>query len=159
MFRRLFASVALACALFTLGACEKAAPPPDPALTVPANASDSVAWKTYITAVTKKMIPADKSKRIFATFVEFGSDEAKAARTVENIRNFVARGIADGTLILFASPDSPLMADIVEKAFVEPKPDLLKGISVIFIGQKAEEERVRTAVTAWGATFVFHEAK
>lgn len=159
MFRRLFASVALACALFTLGACEKAAPPPDPALNVPTNAADSVAWKAYISAVVKKMVPADKSKRIFATFVEQGQDEEKNARTVENIKNFVGRGIADGTLILFASPDSALMADIVEKAFVEPRPDLLKGISVIFIGQKTEEERVRTAVTAWGATFLFHEAK
>lgn len=159
MFRRLIASVALACALFTLGACEKPAPPPDPAKIVPANPADSAAWKTYVSAVSKTYVPADQSSRIFATFVENGQDAEKSARTVENIKNFISRGIAEGTTILFASPDSPLMTDIIEKAFAEPKPELLKSIRVIFIGQKAEEERVRAAVTAWGATFVFHEAR
>lgn len=159
MFRRLIASVALACALFALGACQQAAPPPDPAKTVPTSPADSVAWKAYISATSKAYVPADQSSRIFATFVEHQQAEDKNARTIENINNFIGRGIADGTTILFASPDSPVMADIVEKAFANPNPVLLKGIRVIFIGQKAEEERVRAAVTAWGATFVFHEAK
>lgn len=159
MFRRLIASVALACALFALGACQEAAPPPDPAKTVPVNPGDSAAWKAYVSAVSKTYVPADQSSRIFATFVEFNQDEEKTGRTIENIKNFISRGIAEGTTILFASPNSPLMAEIVEKAFAEPRANLLKGIRVIFIGQKAEEERVRTAVTAWGASFVFHEAK
>jgi hypothetical protein len=159
MFRRLIASVALVCALMTLGACQEAAPPPDPAKVVPANPADSMAWKAYVSAVSKTLVPADQSSRIFATFIEHNQDEEKNARTVENIKNFVGRGIAEGTTILFASPDSPIAAEIVEKAFADPRPDLLKGIRVIFIGQKAEEERVRAAVTAWGATFVFHEAK
>ncbi|MBK8069555.1 MAG: hypothetical protein IPK27_18610 [Rhodanobacteraceae bacterium] len=160
MFRRLIASIALACALIGLAACEQAPPPPDPAASAPTNPADAVAWKTYVSAVVKKIVPADQSKRIFATFVEYGSDEAKTARHVENIKNFVGRGIAEGTLILFASPDSPLMATIVEQAFANPpKPDMLKSINVIFIGQKAEEERVKAAVGAWGASFTFYEAK
>lgn len=159
MFRRLIASIALACALLTLGACQEAAPPPDPAKVVPANPADSVAWKAYVSAISKTLVPADQSSRIFATFVEHNQDEEKNARTVENIKNFIGRGIAEGTTILFASPDSPVVADIVEKAFADPKADSLKSIRVIFIGQKAEEERVRAAVTAWGATLVFHEAK
>lgn len=159
MFRRLIASVALVCALFALGACEKPAPPPDPAKTVPTRAADTVAWKAYVSAVSKSYVPADQSSRIFATFVEHQQAEDKNARTIDNVKNFIGRGIAEGTTILFASPDSPVMADIVEQAFANPNPVLLKGIRVIFIGQKAEEERVRTAVTAWGATFVFHEAK
>jgi hypothetical protein len=159
MFRRLLAPVVLVCALLTLGACQEPPPPPDPAKTVPTNPADSAAWKSYVSAVSKTYVPADQSSRIFATFVEHNQDEEKNARTVENINNFIGRGIADGTTILFASPDSPVVAEIIEKAFANPNPTLLKGIRVIFIGQKAEEERVRAAVTAWGATFVFHEAK
>jgi hypothetical protein len=159
MFRRLIASVALVCALFALGACQEAAPPPDPAKTVPTNPADSAAWKAYVSAVSRNYVPADQSSRIFATFVEHAQDEEKNTRTVENIRNFISRGIADGTTILFASPDSVVVTEIIEKAFAEPNPTLLKGIRVIFIGQKSEEERVRAAVTAWGATFVFHEAR
>lgn len=159
MFRRLIAPIALACALLTLGACQEAAPPPDPAKVVPANPADSVAWKAYVSAVSKTLVPADQSSRIFATFVEHNQDPEKTARTVENIKNFIGRGIAEGTTILFASPDSPVVADIVEQAFADPKADSLKTIRVIFIGQEAERERVRAAVTAWGANFVFHEAK
>ncbi len=159
MFRRLIAPIALVCGLLVLGACQEAAPPPDPAKVVPTNPGDSAAWKAYVSAVSKSYVPADQSSRIFATFVEYSQDEEKTARTVENINNFISRGIAEGTTILFASPNSPLVAEIVEKAFANPNPVLLKGIRVIFIGQKAEEERVRAAVTAWGATFVFHEAR
>jgi hypothetical protein len=159
MFRRFLAIAALMGALFMLGACEEAPPPPDPAKIVPTNPSDSAAWKKYVAAISKTYVPADQSSRIFATFVEYGQDEEKTARHIENTKNFIGRGIAEGTTLLFASPDSPLMANIVEQAFADPRADLLKSIRVIFIGQKAEEERVRTAVTAWGATFIFHEAK
>lgn len=159
MYRRILASVVLACALFALGACEKPAPPVDPASVVPTNPQDSLAWKKYAAFVSKTLVPADQSSRIYATFVDYGSDEEKSARTVENIKNFIGRGIAEGTTLLFASPDSKLMADIIEKAFAEPKADTLKSIRVIFIGQKDDQERVRAAVTAWGASYVFHEAK
>ena len=162
MFRRFLAIAALTGVLFTLGACEEAPPPPDPAKIVPTNPSDSAAWKKYVAAISKTYIPAaqaDQNSRVFVTFVEYGQDEAKTARHIENTKNFIGRGIAEGTTLLFASPDSPLMASIVEQAFADPRPDLLKGIRVIFIGQKAEEERVRTAVTARGASSVFQEAK
>jgi len=159
MVRRFLASILLVCALFTLAGCEEPPAPVDPAKSVPTSPSDSVAWKKYVSAVSKNYVPTDQNSRIFATFVEFGQDEEKNARTVENIKNFIGRGIAEGTTILFASPDSKLMADIIEKAFAEPQPNLLKSIRVIFIGQTAEKDRVDAAISAWGATLVFHEAK
>ena len=159
MVRRLLASLLLVCALLTLAGCEEPPPPVDPTKSVPASPSDSVAWKKYVSTISKNYVPADQSSRIFATFVEFGQDEEKSARTVENIKNFIGRGIAEGTTILFASPDSKLMADIIEKAFAEPQPNLLKSIRVIFIGQAEEKDRVDAAITPWGATLVFHEAK
>lgn len=135
-------------------------PKPVAVFDAPTDPADTVAWKTYVSAVVTKIVGADQSRPIFATFVEYGSDEETTARHVEFIKNFVWRGIAEGTQILFASPDSPLMASIVEQAFANPpKPNMLKGINVIFIGQKAEQKRVKAAVSAWGASFTFYEAK
>ncbi len=159
---KLLRCTAIALSLIAFAPAYAAGDEPTPVAVVdaPTNPADAVAWKTYVSAVVKKIVPADQSTRIFATFVEYGSDEEKTARHVEFIKNFVGRGIAEGTLILFASPDSPLMATIVEQAFANPpKPDMLKSINVIFIGQKAEEERVKAAVGAWGASFTFYEAK
>lgn len=160
MVRRLLACLALACALLALGACQEAPPPPDPAANAPANPADTLAWKNYVSAVVKKIVPADQSKRIFATFLEHAASDELKTRTLENVKNFIGRGIAEGTLILFASPDSEQMAAFIEQAFAEPpKPDMLKGISVIFIGKAAEQERVAAALAPWGATLIFHEAK
>lgn len=159
MFRRLLAIAALCGVAFLLTACESAPPPPDPAKTVPADPSDSAAWKKYVAAVSKTYVPTDQSSRIFATFVEAGSDEEKTSRHIENVKNFIGRGIAEGTTLLFASPDSALMASVIERAFAEPRVDLLKGIRVIFVGQKSDEERVKAAIAPWGADFIFHEAK
>lgn len=160
MVRRLLAALALSCALFALGACSEPPPPPDPAASAPTNPADTAAWKTYVGAVVKKIVPADQSKRIFATFLENAASEELRTRTLENVKNFIGRGIAEGTLILFASPDSEQMAAFIEQAFAEPpKPDMLKGISVIFIGKSAEKDRVAAALAPWGATLTFHEAK
>ena len=154
------AAIALSLIAFAPAYAAGDEPTPVPVINAPTNPADTVAWKTYVSAVVEKIVTPDQSKRIFATFVEYGSDEEKAALHVDFIKNFVGRGIAEGTLILFASPDSPLMATIVEQACANPpKPNMLKGISVIFIGQKAEERRVKAAVRAWGASFTFHEAK
>lgn len=159
MFRRFVAIAALMGAVLTLGACEEGPPPPDPAKSVPANPDDAMAWKKYISATVKDYVTPEESKRIYVTFSENGEDPELTARKIENMKNFIGRGIAEGTPLIFASPDSKLMADIVEQAFAEPKEDTLKTIRVIFIGARSEEERVRTAVTPWGVKFTFHEAK
>jgi hypothetical protein len=159
MFRRLVAIAALVGAVFLLEACESAPPPQDPTKMVPTNPSDTAAWKKYVSSIVPLYTTPEQSRRAYVVFAEYGEDEDKTTRTIDNIKNFIGRGIAEGTPLLFASPDSKLIGDMVEKAFADPRADLLKGIPVIFIGQKADEERVRTAVVAWGATFIFHEAK
>ncbi len=157
MRRRVLAFATLLCA-FTLAACQKEAPPVA-VVTVPTSVTDTAGWKKYVTEVVKTYIPAGKNARPYVTFAEGNQDADKTARQVENTRNFLTRGVAEGTLLVFAAPDSPTMAGIVEQAFAEPQADKLKGSKVLFIGNAAEQERVRAAVTPWGPEFVFHEMK
>ena len=51
------------------------------------------------------------------------------------------------------------MADLVVEAFVAPPQNALKDSKVLFIGKADDSEKVKIAVEAASATFVFVEAK
>ncbi len=159
MLRKWLLCALLGLSVLSLAACQQEAPKTESLIVMPTNPGDTEGWKKYVSAVVKSYVPAGQNARFFVTFAEANQDAEKTARLVENTRNFLLRGVAEGTLLPFASPDSALMADIVEKAFAEPQVDKLKGSKVLFIGKSEDQERVRTAVTAWGAEFVFHEAR
>lgn len=159
MFRRIIASISLACVLFTLAACQPEAPKEAPAAMAPTNPTDTAGWRKYVQEVAKTYAPGDKSQRFYATYVEHDQDVEKNKRVVDNIKNQIAPGLAEGTLLLYASPDSSIMADIIVEAFAEPRANALSTTTVIFIGKPQDQERVRAAVGAWGAGFKFHEAK
>ncbi len=158
MSRRLLASVALCFSLFLLGACEKEVPKA-PEIVAPTSASDTAGWKKYLTVLIKTYLPTDKNSRAYTIFAEANQDADKTARQVESTRNFLARGVLEGTLLVLVSPDSALIASVAEQSFAEPQADKLKGSKVLYIGNSAELERIRAAVTPWGPEFVFHELK
>lgn len=157
MFRRVASVLLLVMATLFLAACEQKAA--DTGVVTAPTTNDTEAWRKYVTAVVKGYVPAGQNARFFVTFAEANQDADKTSRMIENTKNFLSRGVAEGTLLPFASPDSKMMADIIEQSFAEPQADKLKGSKVLFIGKAEDQERVRTAVTAWGAEFVFHEAK
>lgn len=160
MLRRILPLLLLALAAFTLGACDKGEnKAASTAVVAPGDRNDTEGWKKYVQSVVRGYVPEGQNARFFVTFAEADQDEEKTGRVVENTRNFLLRGVAEGTLLPFASPDSALMADIVERAFANPQEGKLKGSKVLFIGNKAESDRVREAVAAWGADFAFHEVK
>ena len=51
------------------------------------------------------------------------------------------------------------MSDLIIEAFVASPKDALKDSKVLFIGKADDSERVKIAVEAASATFVFVEAK
>lgn len=160
MSRRLLILLLLVCASLAIGACQKAADDQVATrLAPPTDINDTEGWKKYVQDVVKTYIPAGQSARPFVTFVEAAPTEERTNQFITNTRNFLLRGVAEGTLLPFASPDSALMADIVEQAFREPQAGKLKGSKVLFIGTAEYRDRVREAVTAWGADFAFHEAR
>ena len=64
-----------------------------------------------------------------------------------------------GNMLAFGSPDSAKMADLIVTAFTGAEPDALKGSQVLFIGKPADSDRVKAAVEAAGAKYIFVEAK
>jgi outer membrane biogenesis lipoprotein LolB len=158
MANRFIPVVLLAFAVLVLPACQQEAPQQaQNQLSVPTNPADSAAWRKYVQAVAKIYAPADKSARFYAIYTDYQQDPEKSARQIEQIRSQIAPGLAPGTLLMYASPDSALLADIIEKAYENPRADALKGTKVVFVGKAAEAERVKAAVSAWGAEFVLHE--
>ena len=90
--------------------------------------------------------------------VPAGDDDASKAgyqRQLENVQDTVARGVLPGNLLAFAGPDSSKTADLIVAAFQGAKPGSFKGVIVLFIGDKADEQRVETAVNPTGATVRF----
>jgi hypothetical protein len=92
--------------------------------------------------------PADRA----ATMAEGSSDYA---RLLDKAKEDIARGILPGNMLAFASPDSSVAGDLAVATFEGVEAGALKGVRVLFIGEAADGERVRTAVEPSGATYVF----
>jgi hypothetical protein len=132
-------------------------------LTAPTTADD-VAWKTYL----QQVIAANRegvTDQVYPYYLPAGSDVAAEdgsspyGRQLENVSGVVARTVLPGNMLVFGSPDSAKMADLVVAAFTGAKPDALKGSRVLFIGKAADSDRVKAAVEAAGAQYKFVEAK
>jgi hypothetical protein len=132
-------------------------------LTAPAG-NDDDAWKGYLGQVVGQHMEG-VTDRVFPYYLPAASDTAEAdgssqyARQLENVSGVVARTVLPGNMLAFGSPDSPKMADLIVAAFKDAKPDAMKGSQVLFIGHAAESERVKAAVEAAGAKYVFVEVK
>ncbi|MGH8105385.1 MAG: hypothetical protein ACREO1_11230 [Arenimonas sp.] len=84
---------------------------------------------------------------------------SKYSRQMEQVQGAVQRTVLPGNMLVFCSPDSKTMADLVVEAFVTPPKDALKDSKVLFIGKPDDSEKVKIAAEAASATFVFVEAK
>ncbi len=84
---------------------------------------------------------------------------SKYSRQMEVVNMAVQRTVLPGNMLVFCSPDSKTMADLVTEAFANPPKDALKDSKVLFIGKADDNERVKVAVEATGAQLVFVEAK
>lgn len=165
---RALAPLALLLSLTLLAGCKKeeAPPPPPPALVAPTNGDDGE-WKSYLGRVVGQnmagvtdrnfsyYLPADSQ-----TLTEGDADgRTQFDRQLENVTTVVLRTVLPGNMLSFGSPDSEKMADLIVLAFQDAAPDALAGSQVLFIGKPEDSERVRVAVEAAGARYLFIEAK
>jgi hypothetical protein len=140
----------------------QAAPPP---LTAPTG-NDDTAWKTYLGQVVGQNRDG-VTDREFPYYLPVdskvpdpgGDGSSMYERQLENVTGVVARTVLPGNMLAFGSPDSATMADMIVAAFTGAKPDALKGSKVLFIGKAADNDRVKAAVEAAGARYVFVEVK
>lgn len=172
MFRPLIVMSLLALSL-SLTACETKDPEDAPkaakvlpVLHAPATADDKE-WKVYLQQVVGQNM-AGVTDRVFPYYLPAnstvptpGDTEGRSQydRQLENVTVVLSRTVLPGNMLVFGSPDSAKMADLIISAFSGGKPDALKASQVLFIGSQADSARVMVAVEAVGAKYIFVEAK
>jgi hypothetical protein len=166
--KRIFAPLAILLALTVLPGCKKAEEPAkvEAPLVAPTNGDDN-AWKEYLGRVVGKNL-SGVTDRNFSYYLPANSSEPAEGdqdgktqydRQLENVTTVVLRTVLPGNMLSFGSPDSAKMADLIVTAFAEADPNALKGSQVLFIGNAADSDRVKVAVEAAGAKYIFVEAK
>jgi hypothetical protein len=150
-------------AVFALAACKKeeAAPKAAAAPVAVPTSGDANAWQNYTVDVVKRNMDG-VSYSPFVYFLPLESEpdfQGQYDAQLDKVKTDTTRGIVEGNMLAFASPSSGKMADLVTAAFAEVEPNTLKGVKLVFIGQAADSERVKAAVTPSGVNYVFVEAK
>ncbi len=172
MSRFLIALFALAVG-FSLSACTtpeqedtKAAKAPLPELHAPATPDDKL-WVPYLQQVVSRNM-AGVTDRVSPYYLPVNATQVQADdadgrskydRQLDNVATVVSRTVLPGNMLVFGSPDSAKMADLIVQAFTGGQPDALKGSQVLFIGAAADSPRVQAVVEAVGAKYIFVEAK
>ncbi|MGY3039554.1 putative small secreted protein [Rhodanobacter sp. TND4EL1] len=159
----LIAALALTASL-ALSACGKhedaqqAGPQATQQATKPTDPNDVKAWNAYLGQIVQNNMQGMKADRPYPYLVPAGdSDEAVAGRgrQLSNVEDTVARGVLPGNMLVFAGPDSAKTADLIAAAFKDAKPGSFKDVIVLFIGDKADEQRVDDVLKPTGATVRF----
>lgn len=169
MSRSIFAISLLALAL-SLSACKFGKEEPKAAapvvLTAPASNNDD-AWKAYLGQVINSHM-SGVTDRVYPYYLPADStvptpgdldNHSQYDRQLENVTNVLLRTVQPGNMLVFGSPDSTKMADLVVAASAGAKDDALKGSQVLFIGKPADSDRVKAAIEAKSGKFIFVEAK
>ena len=123
--------------------------------------SYDAAWKAYLPAVVQENM-GKITNNPFLYYLPPESDpefDAKYERQVEAATTAVGRGIQKNNMLAFGSPASARMADMIEVAFKDVPADTLEGVRILFIGEAADNDRVRAVLAPTGAEYVFIEAK
>jgi len=124
-------------------------------VTKPTDPNDSKAWNAYLGQIMQKNMQGMSAPQPYAYMIPAGeSDDAKDSRDrqLSNVQDIVARGVLPGNLLAFGGPDSGKTADLVTTAFKDAKPGSLKGVIIVVIGDKADEQRVNDVLKPTDAT-------
>ncbi|HET7931754.1 MAG TPA: hypothetical protein VFL63_10265 [Rhodanobacteraceae bacterium] len=126
-------------------------------LTRPTDPTDINAWANYL-----KQIVTDNLGTIsnppyvyYVPSSQNPADAATIARVQEQVSNMVLGTVLPGNLVAVGGPSSATTAQVMETAFKGAAAGSFKGVVVLFIGDKADEEAVKEAVAPSGATFKF----
>ena len=144
-----------------LGACKKeeAAVANDVPVAVPTTNDDN-AWSAYLTDVVRRNMEGATNTYVYVLPGPDNPDfQGYYDRQLEKAQADIERGILENTLIAFGSPDSTRTANLAVASFERAEAGKLKGVKVVFIGKAADSDRVKAAVEAAGARYIFVEVK
>lgn len=161
LFNRL---MLVACLTLPFAACKKEEEAPKAAVAAPLAApttDDRQAWQAYLSdVVTRNMEGIQNQPFVYMVPSEALPDFAdQYDRLLEKAKTDVARGIIAGNLLAYGGHSSAKVGDLVVESFKDVQPSSMKGVKVLFIGQPADSERVKAALTPTGVDYVFVEAK
>lgn len=161
---KMFRMLLIACLILPFAACKKDEAPKVEVVAAPLIAptnDDLPAWRSYVTDVaTRNMDGISNSP--FVYFLPSESTEGfggQYQRLLEKVEGDLERGIIAGNMLVFASPSSSKMSELATVAFSQVGPGTMKGVKVLFIGDAADSEIVKTAADPAGVNFVFVESK
>ncbi|TLY50423.1 MAG: hypothetical protein E6K53_10515 [Gammaproteobacteria bacterium] len=136
------------------------------ALVLPRDATDKAAWQKYLIAQVTRFMRENptlvKTNHPYMYYVPTGDGaDQKSARNdqLENVKTTVGRGVLPGNLMAYGGPDSGLTADLIIEAFKEAQEGSLKGVVVLFVGAKADFDRVKEGVAKSGADYHYAELR
>jgi hypothetical protein len=138
-----------------------------PVVLVAPKGTDDTQWQDYLKQVVQQNMNG-VTDRVYPYYLPVdstvptpGDSEGKSQydRQLDNVSSVVARTVLPGNMLVFGSPDSKQMADLVVAAFTGAREDALRGSQVLFIGRTDDRDRVREAVEAAGAKFIFVDTK
>ena len=121
---------------------------------------DDAAWGEYLTEVVRRNLGGiTNSPYLYYLPTESTPGfDGEYDRLLEKAEVDIARGILAGNMLAFGSPASAKMADLIIASFEGVDSGSMKGVRVLFIGDAADNERVKAALEPSGVTYVFHEA-
>ena len=160
---KLLNSIALAaCLLLPLAACKKEeAAPVERAPVAAPTTDDKAAWQEYLNDQVPRHMEGITAQpyvyRVPAS--DNANDPEEYNRLLDKAKMDVARGIVKGNILAYAGLDPNKTADLVVAAFEGVSPNTMKGVRVVYIGDAANNDRVRAAVEPAGVEYVFVEAK
>jgi len=155
----------IAClALPFVAACQKEEKKEAAAETAPLSApktSDENAWNAYLTDVIKRNLDGVTGSTYVYTLPapEAPTFQGDYDRMLEKAQADMSRGVLEGNLVAFGSPNSAKSADLAVASFEKVDPNTMKGVKFIFVGDAADSERVKAAVSPAGVNYTFVEAK
>jgi hypothetical protein len=129
--------------------------------------TDDRAWKLYLQQVVSQNM-SGVTDRVFPYYLPANStvptpgdseNRSQYDRQLDQVTSVISRTVLPGNMLVFGSPDSAKMGDLILAAFTGAKADALKGSQVLFIGKAEDNARVQAAVQAVGGKYIFIEAK
>src|SRR5690606_30911109 len=151
-----------ACLVLPFAACKKEeAAPVEKAPVAAPTTDDKAAWQAYLSdQVPRHMEGITNSPFVYRVPANANPDDAEEYdRLLDKAKMDVARGIVKGNILAYAGLDPTKTADLVVAAFEQVPPDTMKGVRVVYIGDAANNGRVKAAVEPAGVDYVFVEAK
>lgn len=160
---KLLNSLALAaCLVLPLAACKKeeAAPVERAPVAVPTT-DDKAAWQEYLSdQVPRHMEGITAQPYVYRVPANDNpNDPEEYNRLLDKARMDVGRGIVKGNILAYAGLNPTKTADMIVAAFETVPPNTMKGVRVVYIGDEANNARVRAAVEPAGVEYVFVQAK